>query len=111
MSTSGVAVNVKVCLGLYLVPGGLLGSLTGNLLQSPIGVAVSASVTAQAGVPTPVSFNFNTGLSSVDQINGGGLLGLPRVELVVWLAASASTNVSFVYDQANFASQITLMTS
>jgi hypothetical protein len=107
MSTSGVAVNVKVCLGLYLVPGGLLGSLTGNLLQTPIGVAVSASVTAQAGVPTPVSFNFNTGLSSALQIN---VLGT-RVEAVVWLAASASTTVSFVYDQANFASQITLMTS
>jgi Tfp pilus assembly protein PilV len=110
MSNSGVAVNVKLCLGLYLVPGGILGSLTGNLLSSPIGAAVSASVTAQAGVPTPVSFNFNTGLASVDQINGGGLLGLPRVEVVVWVAASASTSVSLVYDQTNFASQITLMT-
>jgi Tfp pilus assembly protein PilV len=109
MSNNGVAASVNVCLGLYLVPGGILGLLTGNLLQTRIGVAVSASVTAQAGVPTPVSFNFNLG--SADQIVGGGLLGLPRVEIVVWLAAAASTNVSFVYDQTNFASQITLMTT
>jgi hypothetical protein len=107
MSGSGVAVNVNVCLGLYIVPGGLLGSLLGNLLSTPIGATVTASVTAQAGVPTPVSFNFNVG--SAGQIVGS-LLGT-RIEVVVWLAASASTNVSLAYDQAQFASQLTLMSS
>lgn len=108
-SGSGVAINVNLCLGLYLVPGGVIGSLTGNLLSTPIGAVVTANVSAQAGVPTPVSFNFNVG--SADQIVGGGLLGLPRVEVVLWLAASAGTNVSVAYDQAQFASQLTLVTT
>ncbi len=109
MSGSGAAVNVSLCLGLYVVPGGILGSLTGNLLAQPIGAAVSANVTAQAGVPTPVSFNFNVG--SANSIVGGGILGLPRVEVVVWLAAAAGTNVSLAYDQTQFASQFTLVTT
>jgi Tfp pilus assembly protein PilE len=106
-SGNGVAVNVTVCLGLYIVPGGILGSLLGNLLQSPIGVTVSANVTVQAGVPTPVSFNFDTLLNSTVSVS---VLGT-RIEAVVWLAASAGTNVSLAYDQAQFASQITLMTT
>jgi hypothetical protein len=108
-SASGVSVNVTVCLGIYLVPGGLIGTLTGNLLSTPIGVVVSASATAQVGVPTPVSFDFNLG--TADAIAGGGILGLPRVEAVVWIAASASTDVQLAYDQAQFASQLTLVTS
>jgi prepilin-type N-terminal cleavage/methylation domain-containing protein len=108
-SASGVSVNATVCLGIYLVPGGLIGALTGNLLSQPIGVAVSASATAQVGVPTPVSFDFNLG--TADAIAGGGILGLPRIEAVVWIAASASTDVQLAYDQAGFASQLTLVTS
>ncbi len=108
-SSSGVVVNVTVCLRLYLVPGGLLGSLTGNLLSQPIGAVVSANVTAGVGFPTPVSFNFNVGTTT--SIAGGGILGLPRVEVVMWLAGSASTPVNFAYDQAHLASQITLMTT
>jgi Tfp pilus assembly protein PilE len=114
-SASGVSVNATVCLGLYLVPGGLLGTLTGNLLSTPIGVVVSASATAQVGVPSPVSFDFNLG--TADAITSPTLgvlginLGLPRVEAVVWIAASASTDVQLAYDQAQFASQLTLVTS
>jgi prepilin-type N-terminal cleavage/methylation domain-containing protein len=108
-SGSGVAVNATVCVGLYLVPGGVLGLLTGNLLATPIGAAVSVTATAQAGVYTPMSFNFDVG--STDSIVGGGILGLPRVEVVVWIAASGSTDVNLAYDQAAFASQVTLMTS
>jgi hypothetical protein len=108
-SSSGVAVNVTVCMGLYVVPGGILGSVLGNLLSHPIGAVVSANVTASASFPTPVSFNFNVG--SADAIAGGGLLGLPRVEIVLWLAANAGTSVQFVYDQVSAASQVTLMTS
>jgi Tfp pilus assembly protein PilE len=107
-SGTGVAVNATVCMGLYVVPGGLLGSLAGNLLAQPIGATVSASVTAAAGVPTPVSFNFNVGsTASVSST----ILNLARVELVVWVAASAGTKVSLVYDQAQFASQVTLVTT
>ncbi len=114
-SASGVSVNATVCLGIYLVPGGLLGTLTGNLLSQPIGVVVSASATAQVGVPSPVSFDFNLG--TADAISSptlgplGVVLGLPRVEAVVWVAASASTDVQLAYDQAQFASQLTLVTS
>jgi Tfp pilus assembly protein PilV len=107
-STSSVSVSATVCLGLYIIPGGLLGTLTGNLLSSPIGAAVSATVTATAGVPTPVSFNFNVGQAAVVSST---VLNVARVEVVVWVAASASTNVAFVYDQAQFASQFTLMST
>ena len=107
-NSSGVAVNVNVCLGLYVVPGGLLGELLGNLLSTPIGVTVGASVSAQAGIPTPVSFNFNTGATAAVS---GNILGVARVEVVLWITAAAGTNVSLAYDQAQFASQLTLMTT
>lgn len=114
-SGSGVAVNATICLGVYLVPGGLLGSLTGNLLANPIGVVVSANATAQVGFPTPVSFNFNLGsaatIASPTLGPLGVVLGLPRVEIVLWVAANASTDVQLAYDQAQFASQVTLMTT
>ncbi len=114
-SASGVSVNATVCLGIYLVPGGLIGTLTGNLLSTPIGVVVSASATATVGVPSPVSFDFNLGtvgaISSPTLGPLGVVLGLPRIEAVVWVAASASTDVELAYDQAQFASQLTLVTS
>jgi prepilin-type N-terminal cleavage/methylation domain-containing protein len=106
-SSTGVAVNATVCLGLYVVPGGVLGNLTGNLLSTPIGAVVAANVSVAAGIPTPVSFNFNFG--SADTVTGS-LLGT-RIEAVVWLAASASTDVQVGYDQAEFASQLTLETT
>ncbi|HEU0318973.1 MAG TPA: prepilin-type N-terminal cleavage/methylation domain-containing protein [Solirubrobacteraceae bacterium] len=107
-STSAVAVDATICLGLYIVPSGLLGGVLGNLLSQPIGVAVQASVTATAGVPTPVSFNFNVGRTASISST---VLNLARIELVVWVAASAATNVAVGYDQAQLASQVTLMTT
>ncbi len=105
-SSSGVAVAATVCLGLYIVPGGLLGGVLGSLLSQPIGVIAQAHVTAAAGVPTPVSFNFNVGQAAAISST---VLNLARVEVVVWVAASAATNVGLAYDQAQLASQITLM--
>jgi Tfp pilus assembly protein PilE len=107
-SGNGVAVNAKVCLGLYIIPGGVLGSLTGNLLAHPIGAVVSASVSVAAGVPTPVSFNFNVGQAASISST---VLNIARVEVVVWVAASASTHVNLAYDQAQMASQLTLITT
>lgn len=107
-STTSAAVNATVCLGLYVVPGGVLGTVSGNLLSQPIGVTASASVTAAAGVPSPVSFNFNVGSTAALSSTA---LNAVRIEVVVWIAASAGTTPSFVYDQAQFASQITLMTT
>jgi hypothetical protein len=107
-SGSGVSVNATVCLGLYIIPGGVLGTLSGNLLSHPIGATVSASVSASAGIPTPVSFNFNVGQAAAVSST---ILNVARVEVVLWVAASASTNVSLVYDQAQFASQFTLMST
>jgi hypothetical protein len=94
--------------GLYIIPGGLLGTLAGNLLSQPIGAAASATVTATAGVPTPVSFSFNVGQAAAVTST---VLNVARIEVVVWVATSASTNVAFVYDQAQFASQFTLMST
>ncbi|MEA2161488.1 MAG: hypothetical protein QOD66_3868 [Solirubrobacteraceae bacterium] len=107
-STSGVSVSATVCVGLYIIPGGLLGTLAGNLLSQPIGAAASATVTATAGVPTPVSFSFNVGQAAAVTST---VLNVARIEVVVWVATSASTNVAFVYDQAQFASQFTLMST
>ena len=42
------------------------------------------------GVPTPVSFNFNVGQAAAISST---VLNLARVEVVVWVAASAATNV------------------
>jgi Tfp pilus assembly protein PilE len=107
-SDTGASVSATVCVGLYIVPGTVLGTLTGNLLASPIGVAAATSVTAAAGAPTPVSFNFNVGSTgSVTSTVGN----LARIEVVIWIAASSSTKVSLAYDQAEFASQVTLMTT
>jgi hypothetical protein len=107
-STTSTSVNATVCLGLYVVPGGVLGAVSGNLLSQPIGVTASASVTAAAGVPSPVSFNFNVGSTAALTST---ILNVVRIEVVVWIAGSAGTTPSFVYDQAQFASQITLMTT
>lgn len=107
-SASAAAVNATVCVGLFIAPGGLLGSLTGNLLATQIGVAAKANVTAAAGVPSPVSFNFNVGQAAAVS---GNLLGQAYVEVVVWLAASGGTAVDVGYDQVNAASQVTLMTT
>ena len=103
-SGTGQAINATLCMGLYVVPAGTLGVVTGNLLAQPIGAAVSASVYAVAGVPTPVTFDFNVGSGNYAVAS----TGLARVEVVLWIAGSSSP-VEFVYDQAQFASQVTLM--
>ena len=107
-SGNGVTANATVCLGLYIVPGGVLGALSGNLLAHPIGAAVSASVSVAAGAPTPVSFNFNVGQGATLTSTA---LNIVRVEAVVWVAASAGTQVDLDYDQAQLASQLTLITT
>jgi hypothetical protein len=92
---------------LYIVPGsGVLGNLLGNLLGTQIGVTASADVQVAAGVPTPVSFQFDVLSATSANVN---IPGLARTELVVWLAASAGTDVALVYDHPQFASQVELM--
>jgi hypothetical protein len=105
-STTSATVNATLCLSLYVVQGSVLGMPGGNLLSTRIGTAASASVSATAGVPTPVTFDFNTGSGTYAVAS----VGTTRIELVVWIAATSSP-VDLVYDQANFASQITMMTS
>lgn len=107
-TSSSAAVSANLCVGLYIIPGGLLGTLTGNLLAQPIGAAASVSLTVAAGLPTPVSFNFNVGSSAAVT---SSLTNLERIELVVWVAASSGTNVSLLYDQLQYASQVDLITS
>lgn len=103
-SPSGASVSGTLCLHLYVVPNTGLGILN-NLLTTPIGATVSANFNASAGVPTPVTFNFSFGNATTVSAN----LGAVRILIVVWVAASAST-VEMVYDQAQFASEVTLMT-
>ena len=108
-SASSVNVSAKLCLAVYIVPTGLLGSLTGSLLgTTQVGATVTADVQASAGVPTPVSFQFNLG--SAAQLSST-VLNQVRIQLVVWLAASAGTDVALVYDHPQFASQVELITT
>jgi hypothetical protein len=100
-------VTATLCVGVYVVPGGVLGSLTGNLLASPIGAAAAATVTATAGAPTPVSFNFTVGSGSTVASTSTNVV---RLEVVVWLVSSGSTGMNLLYDQAQYASQFTLIT-
>ncbi len=106
-STSGVAVNATLCLRLYVVPNSsVLAGL--GLLSTPISAVISANVSAAAGVPTPVTFNFPSAAITANTAIAA-TLGPVRIEFVVWLAASA-TPVEMIYDQAQFASEVTLMT-
>jgi hypothetical protein len=106
-SSSGVAVNAILCLRLYVVPNSSLGLLS-SLLTTPISAVISANVTAQAGIPTPVTFPF-----PASAITAGTAVsattGPVRIEFVVWIAGT-TTPVEMVYDQAQFATEITLMT-
>ncbi|MHB8658311.1 MAG: prepilin-type N-terminal cleavage/methylation domain-containing protein [Solirubrobacteraceae bacterium] len=107
-SASGVAVNVTVCLGVYIEPTGLLGSLV-NLLPAnvtPIGAAVSVNARAGASVPTPASFGFNLGSGAAIT---SSLTNQAKIQVVVWLAASAGTDVALVYDHPYFASEISVI--
>jgi hypothetical protein len=101
---SGMAtpVNATLCLAIYALPSGLGG--LGGLFGNQIGATVSASVYAAAGVPTPVTFDFNLGSGTYTIAS----TGLARVEVVVWIANTSSA-VDLVYDQAQFASQVTFL--
>ena len=97
-----------LCAALYAQPTGLLGTLV-NLLPphvTQIGATVSVNAAVAAAVPTPVSFGFNLGgataLSST-------VLSQLRIQLVVWLAASAGTDVGIVYDHPYASSQLSLV--
>jgi prepilin-type N-terminal cleavage/methylation domain-containing protein len=105
-SSTGSTIQATVCLGMYVVPAGTIGSLTGNLLGTPVGAVASADVQATSGVPTPVTFDFNTNSGTTAVVS----TGQARVEFVLWIAGSTSP-VDVVYDQAGFASQVTFFTS
>ena len=107
-SASGVAVNVLLCGALYIAPSGLLGTVV-NLLPThvtQIGVTFGVNASAGAAVPTPVSFGFNLGAGAA---LSSTLLNQVRIELVVWLAASAGTDVGLVYDHPYASTQLTLV--
>jgi len=89
-------------MAVYALPTGL--SQQGGLFANQIGAAVSTSVYAAAGVPTPATFDFDLGSGTYAIAS----TGLARVEVVVWIANSTSA-VNLVYDQAEFASQISFL--
>ena len=106
-STTGAAVNATLCLRLYVVPNSSLGLLN-SLLSTPISAVISASVTAAAGVPAPATFEFPSSAITANTAVSASP-GPVRIEFVVWIAGSTSP-VQMVYDQAQYASEITLMT-
>jgi|GEM_PF-2192312 len=103
--SNGASVNATICVGVYVVPQGVLGSVSGNLLATQIGVAASPTVTI-GSIVTPYTFNFNLGRTyTIDT----SVLSQARIEFIVWVVAAAgSPSVSLYYDQAQFASQIEL---
>ncbi len=107
-SAGSTAVNVTLCAGVYIQPGGLLGTVTTLLppAVTQIGATVSRSAQATAGAPTPVSFGFNLGQAATLTSTPGSPV---RIELVVWLAASAGSDVALVYDHPYMSSQMTLI--
>jgi Tfp pilus assembly protein PilV len=93
-------VNATLCMALYALPTGLAG----NLLGTQIGTSFSASISAQAGTPTPVTFDFNVGSGTYALAS----TGQARVEVVLWVVNTSSA-VDLVYDQTQFASQLTFL--
>ncbi|HUZ29199.1 MAG TPA: prepilin-type N-terminal cleavage/methylation domain-containing protein [Solirubrobacteraceae bacterium] len=99
-SGTATPVNATLCMALYVLPSGLGGTLLGT----QIGGTFSASVSASAGVPTPATFDFNVGSGTYALASTGAA----RIEVVVWIVNSSSA-VDLVYDQSQFASQITFL--
>jgi hypothetical protein len=107
-STTGATVSGTLCLGLYIVRDSTLGSQSGNLFATPIGSTATASVTAPASAPAPISFTFTTGQGATVSSSTGNLA---RIEFVEWLAGTGSTQMTLDFDQLDFPSQVTLMSS
>lgn len=101
-SATGSPVNATMCMALYALP---TGPVVGNALTgTQIGATFSASISAAAGVPTPVTFDFNVGSGTYALAS----TGLARVEVVLWFTNTSSA-VNLVYDQSQFASQVTFL--
>ncbi|MCA1690024.1 MAG: hypothetical protein LC720_06195 [Actinobacteria bacterium] len=100
-TSTGLAASVTICVGIYVVPASLLGLIT--LPPVALGVVAYTGV-AWPGVPTPVSFNFNFLGSAATQLVAAN----NRIGVRVWLAASASTDATLIYDHPNFASKLQL---
>jgi hypothetical protein len=98
-STTGTTVNANICVGLYVVPGGVL---TGTL--TPIGTTFTLTASA-SGVPTPITLDFNAGIGP-GAYAVTGIAGT-EVELVVSVAAT-NGSVEIVNDPPAFTSQANL---
>lgn len=102
LQSNTTTVNASVCIGVYVVPGGLLG---GTL--PPVGVAYGPTTVPVGTVPTPVTLNFNAGIGP-----GGYLVGSVAgslVEVVVWVAANANA-VQVVNSPPTYTNQLILNT-
>jgi hypothetical protein len=102
-SATGVALNVTICLGIYVAPQSLLGLFSTPPIQ--LGVLALANVNVPT-VPTPVSFTFSGAFgTSGGQSNTYTMLAGKRIGIRVWVAASAG-DVALVYDHPQFASVV-----
>jgi hypothetical protein len=100
-TSTGLAASVTICVGIYVVPASLLGLIT--LPPVALGVVAYTAV-AWPGVPTPVSFNFNFLGAVASQLVAAN----NRIGVRVWIAASATTDATLIYDHPNFASKLQL---
>ncbi len=100
-TANGAAASATICVGLYVVPASLLGLITVPPVQ--LG-ALAYTAVAWPGAATPVSFNFNfLGTGTTRLVAAGNRIGVR-----VWVAASASTDLTLIYDHPQFASELQL---
>jgi hypothetical protein len=82
LQANTTSVTAKICVGIFVVPGGLLSGVLPD-----IGTSFLATATVQ-NFPTPITIDFNAALGP-----GGYLVSNiagTKIEVVVWVAASAS---------------------
>ena len=84
--SSGSTVTATLCVKVILVPAGALGGVL-----SQIGTTFTTTVSLSSGVPTPVTFNYSSGLGSAGQVISG--LSGTDVEIVTGVSASSSVDI------------------
>jgi hypothetical protein len=84
---TGSTVSANVCIGLYVVPGGVL---TGTLV--PIGATFTNQLNVTSGAPMPVTLDYDLGLGAL----GYTVSGTTGTDVEVVATVQASSAVSIV---------------
>lgn len=102
LQSNNVAVSASICIGIYVVPGGVL---TGATIPGNPYTYGPQTVSVPANIPTPVTLNFNSGIGPGGYLVSG--VAGTEVEVVVWAAASANP-VQLVNSPPTYPEQTTL---